>query len=296
MKIFKLLATLLLAISLLVACDSDSNVSKSDINKIEKTFQHVVAIAKSSSKEDTPKIENTKADKDLINSETNSENYAVINNNQTTLNSNDQKLLNQHSRDKFWVVYPKLDKYGRAGQVTSLVTHQSVESHSSKAQDRPSFDYGVHVAGEYKDGQYDAQKQTWEGHHSNNQILQLDGYRGYIYNKSHSLAWSLGGDMETHNLTLGTRAQNVGTNKGSNGGGMGYSETQIRNAIYDKPDTKVYYQVTPVYKDNEIVPRGSHVRAYSVNDKGKTINLNVWVSNTQKGVHINYNNGTYKRV
>jgi hypothetical protein len=293
MKIFKLLAVLLLATSFLVACDSDSNVSKSDINKIEKTFKHVVAIAKSSSNNDTPKIENTKADKDLINSETNNENYAVINNNQTTLNNNDQKLLNQHSRDKFWVIYPKLDKYGRSGQVTSLVTHQSVESHSSKAQKRPSFDYGVHVAGEYKDGQYNAQKQTWEGHNSNNQILQLDGYRGYIYNKSHSLAWSLGGDMETHNLTLGTRAQNVGTNKDSNGGGMGYSETQIRNAIYDNPDTKVYYQVTPVYKGNEIVPRGSHVRAYSVNDNGQTINLNVWVSNTQKGVHINYNNGTY---
>lgn len=296
MKIFKILAVLLLATSLLVACDSDSNVSKSDINKIEKTFKHVVAIAKSSSNDDTPKIENTKADKDLINSETNNENYAVINNNQTTLNNNDQKLLNQHSRDKFWVVYPKLDKYGRSGQVTSLITHQSVESHSSKAQERPSFDYGVHVAGEYKDGQYNAQKQTWEGHNSNNQILQLDGYRGYIYNKSHSLAWSLGGDMETHNLTLGTRAQNVGTNKDSNGGGMGYSETQIRNAIYDKPETKVYYQVTPVYKGNEIVPRGSHVRAYSVNDNGQTINLNVWISNTQKGVHINYNNGTYNRA
>lgn len=293
MKILKLLAILLLTTTFLVACDSDSNVTKSDINKLDKTIKHVVAVAKSSSKSDTPKIENTKADKDLINSETNNENYAVINNNQTTLNNSDQKLLTQHSRDKFWVVYPKLDKYGRSGQVTSLVTHQSVESHSSKAQDRPSFDYGVHVAGEYKDGQYNAQKQTWEGHNSNNQILQLDGYRGYIYNKSHSLAWSLGGDMETHNLTLGTRAQNVGTNKDSNGGGMGYSETQIRNAIFDKPETKVYYQVTPVYKGNEIVPRGSHVRAYSVNDNGQTINLNVWVSNTQKGVHINYNNGTY---
>lgn len=29
-----------------------------------------------------------------------------------------------------------------------------------------------------------------------------------------------------HNLTLGTRAQNIGSNRASEGGGMGYPETQ----------------------------------------------------------------------
>ena len=92
--------------------------------------------------------------------------------------------------------------------------------------------------------------------------------------------------METHNLTLGTRAQNVGTNRDRNGGGMGYAETQIRNAIHEHPQTKVYYKVTPVYQGSELLPRGSHVRAYSVNDEGQTVNINVWVSNTQKGVKL----------
>lgn len=296
MKIIKLSIVFLLTAVFLVACDDGNNVTKSDVNRIQKLFEQVASVTEDFSKDDTPKIKNTEEDKNLINAETNNENYALINNNKTSLNKEDEKLLDKHSRDKFWVIYPKLDKLGRAGQVTSLVTYQSVQSHSSKAQERPSFDYGVHVAGEYKDGQYNAQKQAWEGENSNNKILQLDGYRGYVYNKSHLLAWSLGGDMETHNLTLGTRAQNVGTNRDSDGGGMGYSETQIRNAIYDNPDTKVFYQVTPVYKDDELVPRGSHVRAYSVNDNGATINLNVWVSNTQKGVQIDYNNGTYNQV
>ncbi|RIM88995.1 endonuclease [Staphylococcus xylosus] len=241
----------------------------------------------------TASIENTKEDKDLINADTNSENYAFVNGNKTELTREDRNKLEENGEGKFWADYPDLDRYGRAGEVTALVTYDSVKSHSSAVTKRPSFDWDTHIAGEYKNGKYNAAKQVWTGEESNNQILQLDGYRGYIYNKSHSLAWSLGGDMETHNLTLGTRAQNVGSNSAKDGGGMGYSETQIRNKINDNPETKVYYQVTSVYKDKELLPRGSHVRAYSVNDNGNTINLNVWVSNTQKGVTINYKDGTY---
>lgn len=296
MKIAKIIILLLLTASILGGCDSDGNLSNSEINKIEKSIKNIWGSFKEVSANDTPKIENTKQDKDLIGSETNSENYAFVNNNETTLNESDKKLLNQKGNNEFWAVYPDLDKYGRGGQVTALITNEAVQSHSSKAQERPAFDYGVHIAGEYQDGEFDVQKQAWKGENSNNQILQLEGYKGYIYNKSHSLAWSLGGDMETHNLTLGTRAQNVGTNKDSNGGGMGYSETQVRNAIYDNPEVKVYYQVTPVYKENELMPRGSHVRAYSTNDDGQTVNLNVWVSNTQKGLSIDYQNGTYNQI
>ncbi|MGJ7589113.1 DNA/RNA non-specific endonuclease [Staphylococcus shinii] len=241
----------------------------------------------------TGSIENTEDDKSLIGEKTNSENYKFINDNKTSLTEDDKKILKTKGDSEFWADYPKLDKYGRAGEVTALVTSDSIYQHSSKVQERPSFDYDVHVSGEYKDGNFNREKQTWEGSESNNKILQLSGYRGYIYNKSHSLAWSLGGDMETHNLTLGTRSQNVGTNKDTNGGGMGYAEAQVRNAIYDNPKAKVFYQVTPVYKGNELVPRGSHVRAYSVNDNGNTINVNVWVSNTEKGYKINYADGTY---
>lgn len=41
-------------------------------------------------------------------------------------------------------------------------------------------------------------------------MVQLNEYRGYLYNTSHLLAWSLGGDMQTHNVTLGTRAKTSG--------------------------------------------------------------------------------------
>ncbi|MCU1820979.1 hypothetical protein N2I11_04420 [Enterococcus faecium] len=55
------------------------------------------------------------------------------------------------------------------------------------------------------------------------------------------------------------------------------------------------YKVDPIYKGNELVPRGSHVKAFSVNDNGKTVNLNVYVFNNQKGININYQNGTWVR-
>lgn len=244
----------------------------------------------------TSSIKNTKEDKELIGNPTNNENYSYVNDNKTDLTDSDKQLLDSKGKDKFWAKYDNLDKYGRGGKVAALVTYDSVNANATRNKERPSFASNVHVAGEYKDGKYDASDQTWKGEQSNNKIIQLSNYRGYVYNKSHSLAWSLGGDMETHNLTLGTRSQNVGSNRDSNGGGMGYPETQVRNAIYSHHDAKVFYQVTPVYKDKELVPRGSHVRAYSVNDNGQTVNINVWIANTEKGLKINYNDGTYQKV
>ncbi len=296
MKFFKI-ASLLIALLLISAGCSLADEIKSEATKEVKqqSKKAIDEIKNGISGDKTPDIENSKEDKDLINSSTNDENYAYINDNKANLTSDNRNEIEKKGNSDFWVNYSDLDKYGRGGKVTALVTSESVNSHSSKSQERPSFDYNVHVAGEYKDGQYDPIKQTWKGENSNNKILQLDGYRGYIYNKSHSLAWSLGGDMETHNLTLGTRAQNVGSNKASEGGGMGYPETQVREAIYSKPETKVFYEVVPVYNNDELVPRGSHVKAYSINDNGKTVNLNVWIANKQKGVNINYKDGTYKQ-
>ncbi|HDZ9991151.1 TPA: DNA/RNA non-specific endonuclease [Staphylococcus aureus] len=296
MKFFKI-ASLLIALLLISAGCSLADEIKSEATKEVKqqSKKAIDEIKNGISGDKTPAIENSKEDKDLINSSTNDENYAYINDNKADLTSDNRSEIKKKGNSDFWVNYSDLDKYGRGGKVTALVTSESVNSHSSKSQERPSFDYNVHVAGEYKDGQYDPIKQTWKGENSNNKILQLDGYRGYIYNKSHSLAWSLGGDMETHNLTLGTRAQNVGSNKASEGGGMGYPETQVREAIYSKPETKVFYEVVPVYNNDELVPRGSHVKAYSINDNGKTVNFNVWIANKQKGVNINYKDGTYKQ-
>lgn len=247
-----------------------------------------------------PEIKTSQSDKALIDMNYDvkkyPENYVKLNDGKVKLTQNDKSLLSQKGQSHFWVDYPKLDKFGRAGEVRALATKQSVDSHASSHMKRPSFKSNVHVSGEYSDGEFDANDQTWRGHQSNNKEINSNGYHGWLYNKSHSLAWSLGGDMETHNITLGTRAQNVGTNKAKEGGGMGYPETQIRNAMKSKPKTKVYYDVKPVYNKDELVPRGSHVRAYSVNDNGKTINMNIWVFNAQDGINIDYYTGRWSKA
>lgn len=68
-----------------------------------------------------------------------------MNDNKTTLTDYDQQLLNQNGNDKFWANYSDLDDLGRGGRVTALVTKEAVDSHSSKAQERPSFDSTVRL-------------------------------------------------------------------------------------------------------------------------------------------------------
>lgn len=254
-------------------------------------------------------VEMTNGEKDLLNTEFDKDKYpnyyAKVDNNKTELTDDDKALLDEKGTDEKWASYSNLDNLGRSGEVRSLITYDGVLKHSKaylknhggtydgkQINDRPPFPYNVHVSGEYQDGEYDANEQTWKGENSNNDQVRFDdGSNQWLYNKSHSFGWGLGGDMETHNVTLGTRYQNVGTDRK---GGMAYAETKIKDAVYDNHDLKVYYDVKPLYKDNELVPRGSHVRAYSVNDDGKTININVYVFNAQEGFDINYQDGSFE--
>ena len=186
-----------------------------------------------------------------------------------------------------------LDDLGRTQSVSAIVTYSMMHSHASSERKRPAFPKTTKVSGEYADGTYNKNLQQWFGHSNNNRIVQLNGYRGYLYNKSHLLAWSLGGDMQTHNVILGTRAQNVGTNDQRNPGGMAYTETLTRNYLSSHQDDAVAYQVIPVYVGQELVPRGTHVLVQSINNPSQ-FQANVWVFNTQSGVTINYNNGSFQ--
>lgn len=256
----------------------------------------------------TENVETSEEDKALIDitydKDKHPENYVELNDNQTELNENDKRLLEEKGSNSAWQNYENLDDLGRGETVTGLVTNKVVTQRSSKYMkdngilydnekiyERPSFPSYVHVSGEYNDGWFDKAKQRWKGETSNNAQTDLGTYKGWLYNKSHTLGWSLGGDMETHNVTLGTRSQNVGSGQD---GGMGYPENEVREAVQKNKDAKIYYQADPVYSESELVPRGTHVRAYSVNDNGKTLNLNVWVFNHQDGVDINYETGTWQ--
>ena len=258
-------------------------------------------------KNKTENIKTSESDKALIgityNKNKYPENYVTLNGNQTHLNQQDKNIIHSKGSKRAWQLYKPLDELGRGQETTALVTNTVVKHRQPKylkehgllydnykIYERPPFPSYVHVSGEYQNGLYDKASQRWKGEKSNNGNVDLGSYKGWLYNKSHTLGWSLGGDMETHNVTLGTRSQNVGSGQF---GGMGYAENKVREAVDGHRDTKIYYQAKPVYKNNELVPRGTHVRAYSLNDKGKTLNLNVWVFNAQDGVKLDYQTGSW---
>lgn len=192
--------------------------------------------------------------------------------------------------------YSPLDSKGRTQSVSAIVSYPSMMFHSTSVEQRPAFPASTRVSGEYLHAHYgyDSMKtaKQWRGGRNNNRIVQLAGYRGYLYNKSHLVAWSLDGDMETHNVILGTRAQNVGINDQRNPGGMAYTETLTRNYLQAHQDEMVAYQAIPIYSGSELVPRGVHVIVQSLKNPSG-LKLNVWVFNRQDGVKVNYKTGQF---
>ena len=115
-------------------------------------------------------------------------------------------------------------------------------------------------------------------------------YHGYMWNRSHSIADSLAGAQSytsDNNFTTGTRPQNVGADQH---GGMRAAEEVAENYWKSHPDstTTIYYQVTPVYNGNELIPRGSVVDIISSDG---TINTEIVVINCAEGWTINYYTG-----
>lgn len=130
------------------------------------------------------------------------------------------------------------------------------------------------------------------GHNAKVRIDMGNGhtYRGYLFNRSHLLADSLGGDPIYENLITGTRTQNVGDN---NGGGMSYSETTVRDFLNDPANDScpVTYEATPMYTGaDDIIPTSVEVDMLSCDG---SINESVSVPNTAKGYTIDYTTGDY---
>lgn len=114
-------------------------------------------------------------------------------------------------------------------------------------------------------------------------------YHGYFWNKSHILAYSLGGsNTDLKNMVTGTRFQNVG--RSGNNGGMAYTETQARDYLKAHKDGSVKYEVTCYYNEDEIVPRYSIVDVLS--DDG-SINESIRVENSMPGFSIDYHTGSF---
>jgi DNA-entry nuclease len=177
------------------------------------------------------------------------------------------------------VAYCDLDGLSRAtcayGELTS--------TQRAAAKDRGRQDISVNPAG-------------W-GHNAKVEIPALDGvdgstdYHGYMYNRSHMVGDSLGGDPTLNNLVTGTRGQNVGS--AGNKGGMAHTEVIARDYLdtRDGDACPLYYAATPNYEGSELLPRTVTVDIQSCD---KSIDERVVVDNTANGHTIDYANGSFK--
>lgn len=109
----------------------------------------------------------------------------------------------------------------------------------------------------------------------------IDGL--YLYNRCHLIAYSLCGvNADERNLITGTRYLNIE--------GMLGIENRVYWYVKDTGN-HVFYRVTPRYIGDDLLAVGVQMEAYSVEDQGKKLSINVFCFNVQPGVLIDYKTG-----
>ena len=175
------------------------------------------------------------------------------------------------------ISYEGLDGLGRTGRVAACVTFDMAREGSEREREDMSW---IHPSG-------------W-GHNREVDIVMPDGdtYHGALFNRSHLLAKSLGGEEVPENMVTGTRTQNVGDNRGQDGG-MAYAEGIARDWLWDHRDGTVYYSATPVYEGDELVCRSVIV---DVRSSDGSIDQEIEVFNAVGGFEIDYETGRFWEV
>lgn len=116
------------------------------------------------------------------------------------------------------------------------------------------------------------------------QMAKYDFVEGkYLFNRCHLLGYQLTGEnANERNLITGTRYLNVQ--------GMPPFENAVADYV-DATGNHVLMAVMPVFEGSELVARGVHMMAESVEDGGEGVAFNVFCYNVQPGVVIDYGTG-----
>lgn len=185
--------------------------------------------------------------------------YAVINDNAPNLNAADAEALPaQASSPAEAEKFSPLDSLGRCGAAMAVVSPdtQPTEPRGSIGMIKPS---GWHTV------RYDD---------------LVDGR--YLYNRCHLIGYQLTGEGTNElNLITGTRYMNTQ--------GMLPFENWIDGHV--DAGGRVLLRVEPVFADDELVARGVHMEALSLDDDGASVSFNVFCYNVQPGVGIDYATG-----
>lgn len=116
------------------------------------------------------------------------------------------------------------------------------------------------------------------------QMAKYDFVEGkYLFNRCHLLGYQLTGEnANPQNLITGTRYLNIQ--------GMLPFENAVADYV-DATGNHVLMAVTPIFEGDELVARGMHMMAESVEDGGEGVAFNVFCYNVQPGVVIDYGTG-----
>lgn len=106
---------------------------------------------------------------------------------------------------------------------------------------------------------------------------------GYLFNRSHLIGYQLTGQNNNpKNLITGTASLNAPS--------MERYENQVAGYMRQHHSSYIRYRVEPVFRGKELLARGVHMEAQSLGSNA--VHFNVYIFNVQKGVSLNYNNGT----
>jgi len=105
----------------------------------------------------------------------------------------------------------------------------------------------------------------------------------WLYNRSHLIGYQFTGQNNNpKNLMTGTRSLNSPE--------MLAHEMDVAYYLKQSSSHYVRYRITPVFRGNELLPRGVQMEAQSVGDNA--IHFNVYIFNVENGVTLNYADGT----
>lgn len=178
----------------------------------------------------------------------------------TDINGGVPSFTDEELRQGTFEFYAPLDSLGRATLAFAMVGD---ETRPPASASRPSIS-SIRPSG-WEQAQYDC----------------VQG--GSLYNRSHLIAWSLSDEgANPSNLITGTTYMNQGAMQGIEQSILGH----VRNT-----GNHVLVRVTPIYEGDDLVARGVHYEAQSVEDDGAAVRVNAFLWNVQPGVAIDYATG-----
>ncbi|MFB9768617.1 DNA/RNA non-specific endonuclease [Lactiplantibacillus modestisalitolerans] len=135
--------------------------------------------------------------------------------------------------------------------------------------------------------------QNWQPTGWHNQPIKVNGKRVYPQNRGHLIAYTISFNLTSSGQYRSGEAGSLDNPKNlatqtaySNQQTMQIYEEQVRNALAQ--GKKVIYQVTTVFRGNELMPRGYWSQAVSTDG---TVNFNVYIWNVEPGVQFDYATG-----